>query len=111
MSSDDGFREITVFDRELVKHTLPTDAVMLNWYLDIGRSVGVSYEQLHSVTLRDCTLDSGRFKPLNEFMTLYLRSAQFTTPGLNIPTELSGPPSQQWHFNLVAAGRRSFKKL
>jgi hypothetical protein len=111
MSDGNSFREILVFDRELTNYGTPVDLATLNWSTDIGKNVGVSYEQQQWVTLRDCMLEPERFKPLNEFMRLYLRRVQFKTPELNIPTELTAAPSQQWHFNLVLAERRSFKKL
>ncbi len=111
MSNVDGFREFLVFDRELTNYRTLVDLAAMEWSTDIGKNVGVSYAQQQSVTLRDCMLEPGRFKPLNEFMRLYLRKVQFKTLELNIPTELSGPPSRLWHFKLIQAGRKSFKKL
>jgi hypothetical protein len=112
MKKVEDFKELVVFDQELIGVATPIDNVGGGWYLDIGRNVGVSYDQRRILTLMDGILNPLRFKRCRNTELQCLQWAKFYTPLLRDPSD--GTPldtSKLWSLKLVEAGRRSFKKL
>lgn len=105
--------EFQVFDFDIsgTKQLADTFYWRISDRLDIGRNVCVTYEQRKNKTLMDRILDTSRFQPMSPLNLLYLKLDQFYATPLNEPTPKYIADTKQWHFNLVAAGRRSFKKL